>query len=385
MYNLALLLSLQTSKRYKTSGIFSMGEKTEKATPKKLKDAKKKGQVAKSQDLPSAFTFIASIWITLGLIGYIYGKIADFIHHVFDIMTRNDIAHYLPQLFYEGIIIIFLCAIPVMLLVSFLGMTVTFLSIGPVFAPEVFKFDIKKFNPVQNLKAKFKLKTLFELVKSIFKISVAAYLIYGVVMSALPVLVRTVDQPIEVGLWVYYNFLLEVIIKVGIFFIAVAVVDFIYQKRNFASEMKMEKFEVKQEYKNTEGDPLIKGKRRQFAQEIAYQDSPSAGVRKARAVVTNPTHLAIAIGYQRDLDPAPYIVGLGEGILAEQMIKLAEKYNVPVVRNIPLAHKLWKEGELFEYIPEECYEAVAEILRWIQRLEMDPDTNETYSPELTEL
>jgi len=361
-----------------------MGEKTEKATPKKLKDAKKKGQVAKSQDLPSAFTFIASIWITLGLMGFMYEKISSFIFHVFDLMGRTNISLYLPQLFYEGMLIIFLCAIPVMFLVSLLGMTVTFLSVGPVFAPEVFKFDIKKFNPVQNLKAKFKLKTLFELAKSIFKISVAAYLIYGVLWSALPVLIHTVDQPIEIGLWVYYNFLLEVVIKVGIFFIAVAVIDFVYQKRNFASEMKMEKFEIKQEYKNTEGDPLIKGKRRQIAQEIAYHDSPTAGVKNARALVTNPTHLAIAIGYQSDLDPAPYVLGLGEGIMAEQMIKLAQKYKVPVVRNIPLAHKLWEEGELFEYVPEECYEAIAEILRWIQRLEMDPETTESYAPEVTE-
>jgi len=359
-----------------------MGEKTEKATPKKLRDARKKGQVAKSQDLPSAFTFVGSIWITLAMIGYLYEKIHTFINDVFAIIPREDVARYLPALFYEGALLIFIMAIPIMLLVSLLGMAVTFLAVGPTFAPEVFKPDIKKFNPVQNIKAKFKMKTLFELAKSIFKISVAAYLIYGVYYNAIPVLVQTVSRNIETALWVYYNFLMEVAIKVGVFFMAVAVVDFVFQKKNFLNEMKMEKFEVKQEFKNTEGDPMIKSKRRQTAQEIAYQDGPAGGIKHAKAVVTNPTELAIAIGYEKELDPAPFICAMGEGHLAKKMIELAEKYEIPVVRNIPLAHKLWEEGDLYEYIPEELYEPVAEILRWIATLELNSENAGEYSPEI---
>lgn len=345
-----------------------MGEKTEKATPKKLKDAMKKGQVAKAQDLPAAFTFIASISIVLALTGVLYHQLADFLVGAFRSVTEPDLTQVILSLFYKSIEVIFLASIPTLGLVAMVGVTVTFLAVGPVFAPEVFKFDIKKFNPIDNLKAKFKIKTLVELLKSLIKIGVAAYLIYLVMYKSIPVLIQTVSMPISGSLIVFHAFLIEVLIKVGIFFIIVAVADFIYQKKNFAKEMMMEKFEIKQEYKNSEGDPHIKGKRKQIAQEIAYQEGPAGGVKRAQAVVTNPTHLAIAIGYEQEVDAAPYILAMGKDALAERMIKLADQYDVPVLRNIPLAHKLWDEGEIFEYVPEETYEALAEILRWVASL-----------------
>lgn len=345
-----------------------MAEKTEKATPKKLKDAAKKGQVAKAQDLPAAFTFVASVAIILALASTLYHQMADFMVGAFHAITNPDLNMTVLALFYKANEVIFLASIPTLLLVSIVGVTVTFLAVGPVFAPEVFKFDIKKFNPVDNLKAKFKLKTLVELLKSLLKIGLAAYLIYLVMLKSVPVLIQTVSMPITGALTVFYAFLLEVVIKVGLLFLVIAIADFIYQKKSFANEMKMEKFEIKQEYKNSEGDPHIKSKRKQIAQEIAYSEGPAGGVRRAKAVVTNPTHLAVAIGYERDVDAAPYILAMGKDGLAERMIKLAEQFDVPVLRNIPLAHKLWDEGELYEYVPEETYEALAEILRWVASL-----------------
>lgn len=356
-----------------------MGEKTEKATPKKLRDAKKKGQVAKSQDLPSAFTFIVSIWVVLQMANFLYTKLGGFIVNVFNQISQGGYDFALPSLMNQAIEIIFWCSIPALGLVTLIGMAVNFLSVGPVFAPEVFKFDPKKFDPVQNLKAKFKLKTLVELLKSVVKISVACWIIYDVMYASLPVLIQAVSMPIASALLILNAFLMEVIIKVGLFFIIVAVADFVYQKKNFASEMKMEKFEIKQEYKNSEGDPHIKSKRRQIAQEIAYQEGPTGGVRKAQAVVTNPTHLAIAIGYQREVDAAPYILAMGENILAERIVKIAEANNIPVVRNIKLARKLWEEGEVYEYVPEDTYEIVAEIIRWIGSL--NTESAYTYSAE----
>lgn len=345
-----------------------MGEKTEKATPKKLKDAKKKGQIAKSQDLPAAFTFMASVSIVLAMAGVLYQQLSDFIIMTFRSVTSPDLPTAILGLFYKAIEVIFLASIPVLGLVAILGIAVNFLAVGPVFAPEVFKFDIKKFNPVDNLKAKFKLKTLVELLKSLVKIGLASYLIYLVMYKSIGTLIYTVSMPITGSLLVFYSFLFEVVIKVGLLFLVIAIADFIYQKKSFAKEMMMEKFEIKQEYKNSEGDPQIKGKRRQIAQEIAYQDGPAGGVKKAQALVTNPTHLAIAIGYEKDVDAAPYILAMGNDHLAELMIKLADKYNIPVLRNVPLAHKLWEEGDIFEYVPEETYEPIAEILRWVASL-----------------
>lgn len=348
-----------------------MGEKTEKASPKKLRDAKKKGQVAKSQDLPSAFTFIASIWVVLSMSHFLYQQLGDFIVAAFTQIPQGDLNNAVAALMYKANEVIFYCSIPALAIVSLLGMTITFLSVGPVFAPEVFKFDIKKFDPVQNLKSKFKMKTLFELIKSLLKIGIASWIIYDVMYSSLPVLVRAVSMPMASTLMIFHAFLMEVIIKVGLFFIIVAVADFVYQKKDFAKEMMMEKFEVKQEYKNSEGDPHIKGKRRQIAQEIAYQEGPTGGVKKAQAVVTNPTHLAIAIGYDKDMDAAPYILAMGENILAERIVKIAEANDIPIVRNIKLAHKLWNEGDVYEYVPEDTYEAVATIIKWIASLQTE--------------
>ena len=354
-----------------------MGEKTEKATPKKLKDAKKKGQVAKAQDLPAAFTFVASVAIVLALAGTLYQQLSEFMVGTFRAINSSpDLSQTILSLFYKANEVIFLASIPVLGLVAFVGVVVTFLAVGPVFAPEVFKFDIKKFNPVDNLKAKFKMKTLVELLKSVIKIGVAAYLIYLVMYKSIPVLIQTVSLPISGALTVFHAFLLEVVIKVGLFFIIVAIADFIYQKHTFAKEMRMEKFEVKQEFKNSEGDPHIKSKRKQIAQEIAYQEGPSGGVKRAQAVVTNPTHLAIAIGYDADIDAAPYILAMGQDALAERIITLADQYGIPVLRNIPLAHTLWDNGEIYEYVPEETYEALAEILRWVASLKDGTEMSE---------
>jgi len=348
-----------------------MAEKTEKATPKKLRDARKKGQVAKSQDLPSAFTFIVSVAAVLAFMGFMYEHIARFTITAFNavVQDRDNLDAVIPSLFAQSVYEIFLISIPVLVLTAFVGCVVTFLTVGPMFSMEVFKPDIKKFDPIKNLKAKFKFKTLFELLKSLVKIAIAAYLIYGVMYKSLPVLIQMVSIPLQASLLIFNEFLFEVVWKVGLMFIVIAVADLVYQRRNFANEMKMEKFEVKQEYKNTEGDPQIKGKRKQIAQEIAYQDGPAQGVKKSKAVVSNPAHLAIAITYDKELDQAPWITTMGSGTMAAQIIKLAEEYKVPVLRNVPLAHKLWEQGELYDYVPEETYEVVADILRWVAKLE----------------
>lgn len=345
-----------------------MGEKTEKASPKKLRDAMKKGQIAKSQDLPSAFTFIVSIWAVLALAPYLYDALTSFILTTFKQIPEGNLDSVISNLMMEANITIFLTSIPILALVASMGVIINFVANGPVFAPEVFKFDIKKFNPVQNLKAKFKLKTLVELIKSLAKISIASWIIYDVMYNSLPILITAVSMPMISTLAIFQTFLIEVVIKIGLFFIIVAVLDFAYQKKDFAKEMMMEKFEVKQEHKNTEGDPQIKGKRRQIAQEIAYQDGPLKGIKQAQAVVVNPTHLAVAIAYEQDIDAAPYIVAMAEDALAERLIAIAKTNDIPIVRNIKLAHNLWNNGDVYEYVPEDTYEAIAEILRWIAAL-----------------
>jgi len=354
-----------------------MAEKTEQATPKKLKDARKKGQVAKSQDFPSAFTFIVSIAATIATSSYLFGQLASYFIGTYKSMGINlDLQRTAGTYISQALIVILKSSLPVVILTTSIGLLVNFIIIGPLFAPEAFKPDLKKLNPVTNLKNMFKFKTLFELFKSIFKISGAIYLIYGVVINSIPEIVSTAALPVVGSALVFNNFLFKVIIRVGIFFIIVAVIDLIFQKRNFAKEMKMEKFEVKQEYKDTEGDPHIKSKRKQIAQEIAYQEGPSS-VKRAKAIITNPIHIAVAVEYDSDKEPAPKIVTMGQGIMADLIVKEAINYQIPIMRNVPLAHILYEKGKISDYIPEETYQAVAEILKWLSTLE-----TEEYNVEL---
>ena len=348
-----------------------MAEKTEKATPKKLRDARKKGQVAKSQDFPSAFTFIVSIVGALALSSHIYETLVSYLIAMFkSVANASDLSDRIGGLLISAIHVIFISSLPLMILVSCVGILVNFLIIGPLFAMEAMKPDIKRLNPVTNIKNMFKVKTFIELLKSIFKITGAILLIYSVIYNSLSAIIATCGQPLIISAAIFAKFLKEVVLRVGIFFIIIAVFDLVFQKKNFQKEMRMEKFEVKQEYKDTEGDPHIKWKRKEIAQEIAYQEGPSSA-RRAKAIITNPTHIAIAIEYDAEKEPAPKIVTMGLDTIAEQIIKVALDHQVPIMRNVELAHTLYHKATIGDYIPEETYEAVAEILKWISNLEKE--------------
>lgn len=353
-----------------------MAEKTEKATPKKLKDARKKGQVAKIQDLPAAFTFIVSIGSTLIFMSYFFNQIGPFTLSILRSVAnaQEDFESRMPSYFLSALHVIIKCSFPIMLFVCFVGVIVSFLVIGPVFSFEAMKFNLKKLNPIEGIKQKFKLKVLIELIKSVFKITGAGLIIYFIIMNMLPQIISSVLLPIPGSAAIVHDFLVKAAIQVGLFFLFIALFDLAFQKKNFAKEMMMEKFEIKQEYKDTEGDPLIKGHRRQIQREIAYQEGPSSA-RRARAIITNPTHIAVAIKYNPEEEPAPIILTMGIGLVAEQIIKIGVENKIPIMRNVDLARALYTKGKISDYVPEDSYQAVAEILKWIDSLENNPDIN----------
>jgi type III secretion protein U len=353
-----------------------MAEKTEKATPKKLKDARKKGQIAKAQDVPAAMTFIVSITGTLASINYIYTNITGFLLLMFQQAANSGTAldEKMGSFFILAIQLILNTSLPIMAIVCFTGVLVSFLVNGPMFSFEVMKFDLKKLNPVEGIKNKFKLKVLVELLKSIAKIMGAGIIIYTVVAGSLSNIIATAAMPVLGSAAIVHDFLFTVVLRVGIFFTLIALFDLGFQRKNFAKEMKMERFEVKQEYKDTEGDPMIKGRRREIFREIAYQEGPRAA-RRARAIITNPTHIAVALKYSPPEEVAPMILTMGSGYVAEQIIKIGVENNIPIMRNVDLARELYSKGKISDYIPEETYEAVAEILKWIESLEGNPDVN----------
>ncbi|HLB53259.1 MAG TPA: type III secretion system export apparatus subunit SctU [Chlamydiales bacterium] len=354
-----------------------MAEKTEKATPKKLKDARKKGQVAKIQDVPAAITFVVSMGGTLAMMGFFFNQIASFFLSILRSVPTvgSDFTNRAVGYFGESLNLILATSFPIMLLVSLVGVLVSFLVVGPVFSFEAMKFDLKKLNPIEGIKQKFKIKTLVELLKSIAKISGAALIIFLIIWRSIPQIVSTTMLPVLGSAMIVYDFLINTTIQVGIFFLLIALFDLAFQKKNFAKEMMMQKFEVKQEYKDTEGDPMIKGRRREMFREIAYQEGPSAA-KRARAIITNPTHIAVALKYNREEEPAPRILTMGVGAIASQIIKIGVENNIPIMRNVDLARNLYAKGKISEYIPEEFYPAVAEIIKWIEALENNPDVNQ---------
>ncbi len=346
-----------------------MAEKSEKATPKKLRDARKKGQVVKSQDFPSAVTYIVAIALTLYMASFLFKQLGGFMLQMFIIAPKTDVTQSYGFFLSEMIKVILWTSLPVAVAVSLVGVIVTFLIVGPVFSVEVFKPDIKKFNPVENIKQKFKMKTVFELFKSMFKIFGAGLLIYLAIRNSIGDLVATVSLPPIAGAIVFEKILIKVIIWTGIFFALIAVIDLMYQKHVYSKELKMEKFEVKQEYKDTEGNPEIKSKRRQLAQEIAYDEGTNQ-IRRAKAVITNPTHIAVAIGYEPQTYAAPWIIAMGIENVAEAIINQAIKFNIPIMRNVPLAHELLEEGETGRFVPEKTYDAIGEVLLYVISLEV---------------
>jgi type III secretion protein U len=343
-----------------------VAEKTEKATPKKLQDARKKGQIARSQDAPAVVTFAVSMAATLSLAPSIYDQLTTYIRLVMSKISTVKMDQEGPVLMIEGIRVIFMVSFPIVAIVAFCGALANFFMVGPLLTFEVFKFNIKKFDPIQNLKQKFKLKTFVELLKSMVKISVAGYLCYKIAMNGMDLVISAIGQPVWVSLEIISHFLKDVLIQVGLFFVFVSAFDLFYQKHTFEKEMMMEKFEIKQEYKNTEGDPEIKGKRKEIAREIAYGGGPMSP-KGAKALITNPIHLAIAIGYE-DKYPAPFIMSKGSGADAAWLIKEAEKLDIPILRNIYLARQLFDTCEEFSYVPVDTYEAIAEILKWVATL-----------------
>ncbi len=350
-----------------------MGEKTEKATPKRLRDARKKGQVAKSQDFPSAITFIVAIFTLFSLASYFANNLGGFLASVLKTAPTHHDPRVTLYYLHNCLLLILTTSLPLLGAVAIVGLLVGFLVVGPTFSTEVFKPDIKKFNPIDNLKQKFKLRTLIELLKSIFKIFGAALILYITLKNRVSLVIETAGVSPIVTAAIFKEILYRAVISIGMFFIVVAVLDLVYQRHNFAKELKMEKFEVKQEFKDTEGNPEIKGRRKQIAQEIAYED-PSSQIKHATTVVSNPKDIAIAIGYMPEKYKAPWIIAMGINLRAKRILAEAEKYSIPIMRNVPLAHQLWDEGKELKFIPESTYEAVGEILLYITSLNaQNPD------------
>jgi flagellar biosynthetic protein FlhB len=348
----------------------SSGEKTEKPTDKRLQDARKKGQVAKSQDLSSALLMLAAVAVVWLLGGFIGGILQASVKQQIEFAAgfKGDLTNQvLYDFLWQGMTVFFWVLMPLFLVVVVFAALGNYLQVGSVFSFESISPKFEKLNPAENFKQKFfKARPYIELGKTILKMTITAFVAGYVLWGARADIVRLIDKPADVAAYYTFALVLEIGLKIGLAFLILGGADFFLQKFLHRRDLMMTKHEVKEEYKETEGNPQIKAQRRYLHREILSQ-SMAVAVREADVVVTNPTHLAVALKYDRGNSEAPVITAKGADLMAAQMRQLASEAGVPMKRDVPLARALY-EFDVEQEIPEEMYEAVAVVLQWVYSL-----------------
>lgn len=346
------------------------GEKTEKATPKKRRKAREEGQVLQSREMTSAIVLL-SIFLTLKIAG-------SFMYEQLHLYFKVVFTHYanIPDLYtvqgirklYLDLILQFLKIVaPIFAIALIAGVSSCYAQIGFLFTTKTLAFKLNRINPLNGFKKIFSLRSITELVKAILKIVVVGYIGYSYLKGESRNILNTMDLDVA-NIAVYIcNASLNVAIRMCIAMLVLGVLDYGYQWWEYEKNLKMTKQEVKQEYKETEGNPEIKGKIKQKQRQIALrrmlQDVPKADV-----VITNPTHFAVAIRYDQKVADAPVVVAKGQDYMALRIKEIAKENKVEIVENKELARTLYSTVEIGEKIPSELFQAVAEVLAFVYSL-----------------
>ncbi len=347
------------------------GEKTEEPTAKKLEDARKKGQVMRSTEVVTAATLLAFFFMLKIFVGFIgnrfmtsfrqtIGFISDYTSEPFTLNTARTI---IRGSFWNIIV----AAFPIMIV----GLVVTIVAI--VFqvkwkvTAEPLKPKFDKFNPVTGMKRLFSKDKIMDLFKSIAKVVILAYVVYSYLKNQWPLIYKMYSYTLPQAIAVIGDTVINVGIRISALFAVIALFDLFYQKWKYHQDMMMSKQEVKDEYKNSEGDPKVKSQQKQRMQQASQrrmmQDLPNADV-----VITNPTHLAVAIKYDKDTNEAPVVVAKGADYLAQKIKDRARENAIEIVENKPLARMLYHNVEIGAEIPPELYQMVAEVLAYVYSL-----------------
>ncbi|HEX3046127.1 MAG TPA: flagellar biosynthesis protein FlhB, partial [Bacillota bacterium] len=355
--------------------LFADSDKTEEATPKRKAEARKKGQVAKSPELAS-ITVLLAIFVLLNALGNWFSfEIINYLKNYLGpgILTKDLTEANLGHMMLQHCIFFLRIFLPLGLGAMVIGLVVNYLQVGALFTLEPLKPKFSKINPINGFKRLFSSQGLVELLKAAFKLVIVIYVAYSTIKDRIFLLLDMVKQsPWDVAK-VIWSILYQVALKICIFLLVLALFDYIYQRWQFRKNMRMSKKEVKDEYKQTEGNPLIKNKIRQRQRQIAMrrmmQDVPKADV-----VITNPTHYAIALKYDSKTMIAPTIIAKGEGFIAAKIKEIAKANGVVLVENKPLAQALYKTVDIGEVVPAKLYQAVAEVLAFVYRLRQNKNT-----------
>jgi flagellar biosynthetic protein FlhB len=335
-------------------------EKTERATPRKIQKAKDKGQIARSKDLTSTITMGGIIMIFYFAGEMVFSNLAGMTGGVLSMKYGSDPVHVSRIVIVQGMKIL----APFFLASVVLATLASVMQGGIVLKP--LKFEFSKLNPIEGFKKMFSSKGLSELMKSTMKFSVGGWLVYYIVEKDMEVLPKLSAMELPALVSTSAKLIMDAIIIAFAYYMVIAVISYFIEKWQFEKSLRMTKQEIKEESKESEGDPLIKSRIRSLQREAArkrmMQEVPNATV-----VITNPTHFAVAIKYADKEMPAPRIVAKGAGVVAAKIKELAKKSGVPVVEDKPLARALFKM-ELNSFVPEGLYVAVAKILAHIYKL-----------------
>ena len=350
------------------------GEKTEPATAKKLREAREDGKVAKSKELVSAFDLIVIFLVLKIFVSYVgnsFISVFDYIYTAIPDFVKNNSAGLTSKNFMAFFNVVIGISAKIVAPFFLFGFAVTalvnILQVGWKVTTKPLKPKPDKFNPINGFKRIFSKDSLFELVKSIIKIALIIYVAYSSIKGEANNIFVLYEIPLLQAVILCGNIIINAGFKISLVYLVVGIADFIYQKHKFNEDMKMTKQEVKDEYKNTEGNPEIKGRQRQRMRE-ASQRRMMQDVPKADVVITNPTHLAVAIKYDADTAKAPIVLAKGEDYLAMKIREAAKENHIEIVENKPLARMLYANVDIGQEIPPELYQAVAEVLAMVYNL-----------------
>lgn len=347
------------------------GEKTEPATQKKLEDARKEGKVAKSKELTAAFDLIVlflvlKIFISyvgerlVGVVTYVYGSMSDFMKVNRAYLSTQAVSSFLMNMILKWLLIV----LPFFLFGIIITLLISIFQVGWKVSAKPMKPDLAKFNPLNGFKRMFSKDSLFNLLLAIAKIVLIIIVAYNCIKKEQNDLFILYAVPLKQAVALIGNIIINTGLRIAIIYLIVGIADFAYQKRKFKDEMKMTKQEVKDEYKNTEGDPQIKGRQRRKMQEVS-QRRMMQDVPKADVVITNPTHLAVALQYDAQQSSAPVLLAKGQDYVAQKIKEVAKEHHVEIVENKPLARMIYHNVEIGSEIPPELYQSVAEVLAMV--------------------
>ena len=346
----------------------SSGEKTEMPTQKKLRDARQKGQVCTSKDIVSTAILIV-LFALLGWMGVALVDDGAMLLDYIGARLGDDPSGATRQA--AGLTAFVICkhSFIFVLVAAVIGIAANTAQIGFLFTFEPIIPKLEKLSPVEGAKKIFSMKNLFEFLKNVVKVTFLSYLIYKIIWASVPELLTMCYGTIDDVFPSLKLMLKRLAVYTAFGYIVIAIVDRIFQGRNFTKQMMMTKDEVKREYKEMEGSAEVKQAQRQFRDELLNGPDPVKATKQADVVVTNPTHISVGIRYRADEAPLPRIVALGADRVAKIIRETALAEGIPIMEDVPLARALYAKGRLEDFVPEDFLEPVAEVLKWAKRLE----------------